>query len=69
LHPYTIDVLAGQDDGGATALQPTALLYERRECRCGGTLGAIVCRTIDQADRFSDLVIAYLDDTVPRPFE
>jgi hypothetical protein len=62
LHPYTIDVLSCQDDAGATALQLTALLYERRERRCASALGAIVGRGIDQADRFSDIVITYLDD-------
>jgi hypothetical protein len=68
LHPYTIDVLSCQHDGGATALQSTALLYERRERRRAGTLGAIVGRAIDQADRFSDIVIANLDDTRSAPF-
>ena len=60
-HPGPIDVLAAQNYGDTTALEPLTLLDQRREGRGSGTFSAIMRSAEQDADGIGDLVIRDFD--------
>src|SRR4029077_9710793 len=60
-HPGPIDVLAAQNYGDTTALEPLTLLDQRREGRGSGTFSAIMRSAEQDTDGIGDLVFRDFD--------